>query len=161
MGFKLNIDFDTPPNMVFPTEKIRKDITRFQVRYIQGAQQIALGELQKNSPHGATHTLFDSWQPWHTVYPDKIEAGVATPVAYALYVERGTRPHWPPIEPLKLWALRKHHDIKIAYIAQRAIARRGTKGKFMVLKTWLKIKNPLNQMAERMRDRIVQAMAKS
>jgi hypothetical protein len=58
--------------------------------------------------------------------------GSGTPVQeYVWYVEEGTRPHWPPIAPLKIWALRKLGDEGAAYAVQRKIAKRGTKGVFM------------------------------
>lgn len=49
--------------------------------------------------------------------------------SYALYVERGTRPHWPPVEALKPWARRVLHDESAAFLVARAISKRGTKAK--------------------------------
>lgn len=48
-------------------------------------------------------------------------------VPYARYVEEGTAPHWAPIAPLKLWARRVLGSERLAYVVQRAIARRGTR----------------------------------
>lgn len=48
---------------------------------------------------------------------------VGPSVRYGLYVETGTRPHWPPRAPLEGWAAR--HGIPV-FLVQRAIARRGT-----------------------------------
>lgn len=56
---------------------------------------------------------------------------IGTPSPYGAPVEFGTRPHWAPIEPLKLWAKRKLDDESLAYAVQRKIARVGTKGSFM------------------------------
>jgi HK97 gp10 family phage protein len=50
---------------------------------------------------------------------------------YAPYVEEGTAPHWAPIGPLKLWARRVLGNERAAYAVQRAIARRGTRGRHM------------------------------
>lgn len=47
---------------------------------------------------------------------------------YALPLEEGSRPHFPPIAALKGWADR--HDIPVFLVA-RKIAREGTKGRFM------------------------------
>lgn len=47
----------------------------------------------------------------------------------ALWVEKGTRPHWPPIRALEGWARR--HGMK-AYLVALAISRRGTKGHHML-----------------------------
>jgi len=53
--------------------------------------------------------------------------GLVGPAArYGLYVERGTRPHWPPRAPLEGWARR--HGVPV-FAVQRAIARRGTRAR--------------------------------
>jgi hypothetical protein len=44
-------------------------------------------------------------------------------VKYAIFVERGTRPHWPPIDAIREWAER--HGIP-PFLVARAIARHGT-----------------------------------
>jgi len=49
---------------------------------------------------------------------------VGPSVAYGLYVERGTRPHWPPTAALGGWARR--HGISPFAVA-RGIARKGTR----------------------------------
>lgn len=60
-----------------------------------------------------------------------IEGGVGTNVAYALPVEFGSRPHWPPREPIEFWVKRKlrvpaGQARGIAFLIARKIARRGT-----------------------------------
>ena len=62
-------------------------------------------------------------------------AGMST-MEYVDYVEWGTRPHWAPIQPLKIWALRKFGDERIAYRVRATIARHGTRGAHMFLKAW-------------------------
>jgi len=49
---------------------------------------------------------------------------VGSSVDYAPYVELGTRPHWPPLAALEVWAAR--HGTTARAVAM-AIARRGTK----------------------------------
>jgi hypothetical protein len=51
-------------------------------------------------------------------------ARVGTNTFYAPFVHEGTRPHWPPIAPLRRWA--KRHGVN-PYALQRAIAQRGTR----------------------------------
>jgi hypothetical protein len=53
-----------------------------------------------------------------------IEGIVGSNVVYAPYMELGTRPHWPPMDALEVWA-RRHGTS--AFIVARAISRRGTK----------------------------------
>lgn len=43
---------------------------------------------------------------------------------YAIFVAKGTKPHWPPIKPIEKWANRKGIP---PFLVARAIARRGTK----------------------------------
>jgi len=45
---------------------------------------------------------------------------------HAIFVRRGTRPHWAPIAPLKRWAAIKLGDPDAAYAVQRSIAKHGT-----------------------------------
>ena len=47
----------------------------------------------------------------------------------ALWVEKGTRPHWPPVQALEGWA-RRHGAV--AFLVARAISRRGTKAHHML-----------------------------
>jgi HK97 gp10 family phage protein len=55
---------------------------------------------------------------------DEIQGVVGSNVVYAPYVELGTRPHFPPIQALEVWASR--HGMT-AFLVARAIARKGTK----------------------------------
>lgn len=45
---------------------------------------------------------------------------------HRMFVRMGTRPHWAPIGPLKLWAAVKLGDERAAYPVQRSIATKGT-----------------------------------
>lgn len=62
-------------------------------------------------------------------------SGVSTST-YVTYVEEGTPPHWAPIGPLKLWAMRKFGDERVAYAVQRQIARYGIKSVRMFYNAW-------------------------
>lgn len=55
---------------------------------------------------------------------DTIEGRVGPSLQYGIFVELGTRPHWPPRAPLEGWARRHHIPV---FLVQRAIARRGTR----------------------------------
>lgn len=65
---------------------------------------------------------------------DGVLGVVASPPAYAQYVELGTKPHFPPIEPLMDWvrvkfALSDEDEIRsAAFRVARAISLRGTLG---------------------------------
>lgn len=44
--------------------------------------------------------------------------------AYGIYVERGSKPHWPPREALERWASQRGIPV---FLVQRAIAKKGTR----------------------------------
>lgn len=58
--------------------------------------------------------------------PHKLRVLVYPTAEHAMYVRMGTRPHWAPIGPLKLWAAAKLGDEQLGYAVQRSIAREGT-----------------------------------
>lgn len=70
---------------------------------------------------------------------DQIVGIVGVNISYAPYVHFGTRPHWPPVAPIRQWVAQQIRRGKInlgpgetvkgrAFLVSRAIARRGTKG---------------------------------
>lgn len=79
---------------------------------------------QQHVPHGATSGLATSGFEPREAADGSVTWGYAAP--YARYVEEGTRPHWAPIAPLKLWARRVLGDEGAAYAVQRKIAQEGT-----------------------------------
>jgi hypothetical protein len=67
---------------------------------------------------------------------DTVLGEVGTPLAYALPVELGTRPHFPPVQPLADWAVAKlgvprDEAQAVGFRIARKIAKRGTEGAFM------------------------------
>ena len=67
--------------------------------------------------------------------PRGLVGEVGPSARYGLYVERGTRPHWPPRAPLEGWARR--HNVPV-FVVQRAIARKGTKARPFLLPAFRK-----------------------
>lgn len=68
-----------------------------------------------------------------------IEGRLGTNVAYALPVEFGSRPHWPPGAPIEFWVRRKlrvpaPRVRAVAFLVARKIARRGTPAQAMFRK---------------------------
>ena len=45
---------------------------------------------------------------------------------YGIFVEKGTRPHWPPPEPIEKWARIKLGQPGLGFVISRKIARVGT-----------------------------------
>lgn len=60
---------------------------------------------------------------------------VGSNVEYAPFVELGTKPHWPPISALEVWA-RRHGTS--AFVVARAVARHGTKPKKYLQNAFIK-----------------------
>jgi hypothetical protein len=57
---------------------------------------------------------------------------VGANIKYAVFVHEGTRPHFPPAEPIKKWAykklgLRGQELDSATYLIQRKISKKGTK----------------------------------
>mgnify|MGYP000630952051 CR=1 FL=1 len=62
---------------------------------------------------------------------NRVEGKLSTNVIYALVVEHGSRPHWPPRAPIEFWVARKlgvrgKRVRAVAFLVARKIARRGT-----------------------------------
>jgi HK97 gp10 family phage protein len=63
----------------------------------------------------------------HTVKKSSLEGIVWSKEKYGVFVERGTRPHFPPIEPLKRWSALKLGNANLAWAVAKKISRVGTK----------------------------------
>lgn len=74
----------------------------------------AFGQLKSN-----IHLIPD--QPGHSTY--RLVDGVN----YGVFVEKGAKAHFVPIEPLKDWAQLKLGDANAAYAVRNKIAAEGTK----------------------------------
>jgi len=71
---------------------------------------------------------------------------------YAIFVEKDTRPHWPPISALQGWADR--HNIPVYAVAQK-IAREGTTGIHMFEEEWNVLTGKARRLATRIGQRIL------
>ena len=107
-------------------------------RTIVEADLYLKGELQQALPRGAggigggaglAGSLFTDEQR----FSDHVIGAVASPLAYAEYVELGTRPHMPPLQPLEDWVEAKlnitdeREKRSVAFLIARKISRVGTK----------------------------------
>jgi len=76
---------------------------------------------------------------------DGVIGVVGTPMAYAEAVELGTKPHFPPIEPINDWVQTKlgigdNESRGVAFLIARKISVKGTAGAFMFTKAFKKNK---------------------
>lgn len=94
-------------------------------------------ETKELTPAGVTGGLRASIQAQEIVVAGSQVIGqVGTPLAYAVPVEEGTRPHMPPVAPLQDWAehvlgVAPADSLAVAWAIARKIAARGTEGAHM------------------------------
>ena len=93
------------------------------VKPMRDSTLLVTRDAKKLSPVD-TGTLRSSIAPDITLKAHGIEGAVGSPLKYAPFVELGTRPHFPPLSALQVWARR--HGVS-ARAVQLAIGRRGTK----------------------------------
>ena len=61
-----------------------------------------------------------------TISPQGLSIGVGATAHYAPYVEFGTRPHFPPLEPIREWCRSRGIPEEAAFPIARAISERGS-----------------------------------
>lgn len=100
------------------------------------ADALVQGELQRELPRGAGGAggLAGSIQREEHPLADNVLGLVYSDRPYAAYVELGTKPHTPPIQPLIDWVEarlgeRGRTAVGIAHAIKTTIARRGTEPK--------------------------------
>lgn len=114
------------------------EITREEMSVsVEAALLLLEREIKENTPLGANQLLRASWT--HQLRGEEIGEGlgvvgeVFSPLNYALPVELGTKPHFPPIDALRDWAEKKlgidpTESRSVAFAIAHKIAKRGTQG---------------------------------
>lgn len=86
--------------------------------------------IVESAPVGVTGHLRGSVFTSIRGKPTDLRGIVASPLEYAIIVERGRKPgRFPPRAPIELWARRVLGDASLWFVVARAIARRGIAGK--------------------------------
>jgi hypothetical protein len=125
------------------------------------------GQAKKNAPVGVSGELRASINS--TVKPIagyNVEGIIGSPLPYAVFVEMGTAPHYPPLAPLALWVQRKlgiadAAEIgRVARLIQRKIGAVGTKANPFFANAFEDMKAKINGYFDRALDRIVERLAK-
>lgn len=99
---------------------------------MQAALLLLEADMRKNAPR-------DTGQLANSVTHNIGGSGLTTigevgpTVAYWPFVERGTKPHWPPVAAVTPWARR--HGIP-PFLVARSIAKKGTKAQPFVRPAW-------------------------
>ena len=111
------------------------------VEAMRDATLVVVRAARQNAPVD-TGRLRASIMP-EVVQRDKVVMGiVGSPVVYAPYMELGTRPHWPPLKALEVWA-RRHGTV--AFVIARAIAKKGTRARKFL---WNAVQDNRNKIGE-------------
>lgn len=104
-------------------EQVVKDLRGTpMINAMRDATLIVTRDAKINAPVD-TGRLRASITPEVSADAEEVRGVVGSNVTYAPFVELGTRPHWPPIAALEVWAARHHTS---AFLVARAISRRGT-----------------------------------
>jgi len=91
--------------------------------YIINVANKLVNEAKKNAPVASGHLRQDI----DIIEREDNTITVGTNLKYASFVEFGTDPHYPPIEPLKKWVRRKLGvEEDVAYAVQQKIGQEGT-----------------------------------
>jgi len=130
------------------------------------ATLVAEREIAEHTPVGigGGGGLKGSWSAREPrVLADNIIGEVGTPLAHAVPVELGTRPHFPPVQPLADWAQHKlglspAEARGVGFVIARKIARTGTKGAHMVTKGMASAERSILAIYARARERIAERL---
>jgi hypothetical protein len=123
------------------------------------------GFAKKNAPVGVSGELRSSiTDTIRNIGAHDVEGIIGSPLPYAIYVEMGTKPHYPPIAPLILWVQRKLQvqDDKVYGVAraiQRKIGRVGTKPQEFFKRAFEQAEPKIYIYFDKALDRITQRLA--
>lgn len=119
---------------------------------MRDADLLLQGELMRELPSGAAGAagLRGSVFTEEQLLGDTVLGLVATPQPYAAYVELGTKPHMPPIQPLMDWVRAKTGERgkeakSAAYAIAFSIRERGTKPKPIWAKTYQRMQGEIRR----------------
>lgn len=129
------------------------------------ADSLLQREVQERTPVGVggggglKGSIFASEE----VFADNIIGVVGTAMPYAVPVELGTKPHFPPVAALRDWVEAKlgvdpSESDQVAFLVARKISIKGTEGHFMFQRTFAENEQQLVQMFGDAVDRITARM---
>lgn len=102
----IQIRFNPVAETFMPPEKVKDGAMELFGNTTRGATHILQSVVVDNTPQCFGH-LRNSINAETIINSDQIIGQVKTSIPYALPVETGTKPHWPPLAPLVLWVRRK------------------------------------------------------
>jgi hypothetical protein len=111
---------------------IKKALTDCGEHAISHVQVVAIPQAQPYPP-----VLFGNYRrSWKVLKRTEKSIEVGSDIPYAGVIEYGSRPHFPPMDAMILWSMRKFGlDAKAAkqtaFAVSRAIANKGTKPRYI------------------------------
>ena len=115
------------------------------VEAMRDATLVVTRSARQNAPVD-TGRLRASIVPQVVQHSQIVRGIVGSNVAYAPYMELGTRPHWPPLSALVMWARR--HGLT-AFLVARAIARHGIKARRFLQRALMDNRNKIGEIFSR------------
>lgn len=117
------------------------------IRGLRSAAQRGVGIVVQEIDSAQPYPAVDRGELRQSVAATDIDRGARIHVdaPHAIYIELGTRPHWPPIAPLAEWALRKgiaddqDEAEEIAFAIAKQISVEGTIPRFFMKKAMQKL----------------------
>lgn len=141
------------------------EITQAELHRAMFEATVLLEREVKDATPTATGLTRASIGSFVTDVPDGLLGVVGSAQPHVEYVELGTRPHFPPLEPIQDWVrvkfgISEESEIEAAALAiARKIAARGTLGVGMFHRTWARLGPQVETLFSRARDRIAARMA--
>lgn len=108
-----------------------KEIKKFIILGLKESADVVYHKEVKEVPRGATGKLAKSIHQLVTEVAATI--GPDHKLKYALYVEKGTKPHMPPVDAIQAWAEQKGLN---PWAVAKSIAKKGTKANPFVERTY-------------------------
>jgi HK97 gp10 family phage protein len=115
-------------------EKIKSNLTYLRRNFpewVDAANQETAREIRDEARNNIqqldafdTGALYDSIEIRTSA--KGLSVSVGSTAKYAPFIEFGTSPHFPPLEPIRAWCRRKGIPEEAAYPIARAISERGT-----------------------------------
>ena len=121
--------------------------------------------VKEKTPQGAGPIhLRDTIFPKVQAYGEKVEGILGTPQVHGEPVELGTKPHFPPVEPIRFWVERvlgiQGKEAKgVAFLIARAISKRGTEGAKMFEEGFEENRDQVTRILEGIADEIVRRVS--
>jgi hypothetical protein len=136
MNPRIDIELDPADALAAAFERAPALTRRHMTAAILEASFLIQREVQERTPtaHGLLRAGISAREP--EVLDDRVIGAVGTSLSYAVPVELGTRPHMPPVAPIRDWVETKlglsgPQAQGVAWAVARKIAREGTEGAFM------------------------------